>query len=132
MHGNVWEYCLDRASANYADSPSDRRANLSGSPDGERMLRGGSWSHNPAICRSAYRDFVAPDNPGWRSHRSQGGLLALSARPGADLRLESAGEACDDKHWGGEATESVALKREVAFAARCPLLLERRREKTYF
>ena len=66
MHGNVWEYCLDRASANYADSPSDGRANLSGSPDGERVLRGGSWSHNPAICRSAYRDFIAPDNPGWQ------------------------------------------------------------------
>ena len=66
MHGNVWEYCLDRASVNYADSPSDGSANLSGPPDGERVLRGGSWSHNPAICRSAYRDFIAPDNPGWQ------------------------------------------------------------------
>ncbi|MGH6797696.1 MAG: formylglycine-generating enzyme family protein, partial [Roseiarcus sp.] len=66
MHGNVWEYCLDRASANYVDSPSDGSANLSGPPDGERVLRGGSWSHNPAICRSAYRDFIAPDNPGWQ------------------------------------------------------------------
>jgi formylglycine-generating enzyme required for sulfatase activity len=63
MHGDVWEYCLDRASANYADSPSDGSANLSGPPDTERVLRGGSWSHNPAICRSAYRDFIAPDNP---------------------------------------------------------------------
>jgi formylglycine-generating enzyme required for sulfatase activity len=66
MHGNVWEYCLDRASANYADSPSDGAANLSGPPDRDRILRGGSWSHNPAICRSAYRDFIAPDNPGWQ------------------------------------------------------------------
>ncbi len=66
MHGNVWEYCLDRASVNYADSPSDGSANLSGPPDGERVLRGGSWSHNPAICRSAYRDFIAPNNPGWQ------------------------------------------------------------------
>jgi formylglycine-generating enzyme required for sulfatase activity len=66
MHGDVWEYCLDRASANYADSPSDGSANLSGPPDGERVLRGGSWSHNPAISRSAYRDFIAPDNPGWQ------------------------------------------------------------------
>jgi formylglycine-generating enzyme required for sulfatase activity len=66
MHGNVWEYCLDRASANYADSPSDGRPNLSGPADRERALRGGSWSHNPAICRSAYRDFIAPDNSGWQ------------------------------------------------------------------
>ena len=65
MHGNVWEYCLDRASTNYADSPTDGSANLS-TPGGERVLRGGSWSHNPAICRSAYRDFIAPDNPGWQ------------------------------------------------------------------
>jgi formylglycine-generating enzyme required for sulfatase activity len=66
MHGNVWEYCLDRASPTYADVPSDGSANPSGSPRGERILRGGSWSHNPAICRSAYRDFIAPDNPGWQ------------------------------------------------------------------
>jgi formylglycine-generating enzyme required for sulfatase activity len=66
MHGNVWEYCLDTASATYADAPSDGGANFSGSPGAERVLRGGSWSHNPAICRSAYRDFIAPDNPGWQ------------------------------------------------------------------
>jgi len=57
---------LDLASATYADAPSDGSANLSGPPGGERILRGGSWSHNPAICRSAYRDFIAPDNPGWQ------------------------------------------------------------------
>ena len=65
MHGNVWEYCLDRASTNYADSPTDGSANLS-APGDLRVLRGGSWSHNPAICRSAYRDFIAPDDPGWQ------------------------------------------------------------------
>ena len=66
MHGNVWEYCLDTASPTYADAPSDGAANLSGSPGGEKILRGGSWSHNPAICRSAYRDMIAADNPGWQ------------------------------------------------------------------
>jgi formylglycine-generating enzyme required for sulfatase activity len=65
MHGNVWEYCLDVASSSYADAPIDGSAYLAGAPDGERILRGGSWSHNPAICRSAYRDSIAPDNPGW-------------------------------------------------------------------
>jgi formylglycine-generating enzyme required for sulfatase activity len=66
MQGNVWEYCLDAASPTYADAPSDGAANLSGSPAGEKILRGGSWSHNPAICRSAYRDMIAADNPGWQ------------------------------------------------------------------
>ena len=41
-------------------------ANLSGPSDSQRILRGGSWSHNPAICRSAYRDSIAPANPGWQ------------------------------------------------------------------
>jgi formylglycine-generating enzyme required for sulfatase activity len=66
MHGNVWEYCLDVASPTYADAPTDGGANLSGPQGGDRILRGGSWSHNPAICRSAYRDAIAPDNPGWQ------------------------------------------------------------------
>ena len=66
MHGNVWEYCLDAARANYADAPSDGGPKLPGAPEAERILRGGSWSHNPAICRSAYRDAIAPDNPGWQ------------------------------------------------------------------
>jgi formylglycine-generating enzyme required for sulfatase activity len=66
MHGNVWEYCLDMVSANYADVPVDGSANLSGPADSQRVLRGGSWSHNPAICRSAYRDSIAPDFSGWQ------------------------------------------------------------------
>ena len=65
MHGNVWEHCRDMASETYADAPSDGGAYLSGAPDGDRILRGGSWSHNPAICRSAFRNSIAPDNPGW-------------------------------------------------------------------
>jgi hypothetical protein len=66
MHGNVWEYCLDMSSANYADVPVDGSANLSGPADSQRILRGGSWSHNPAICRSAYRDSNPPDFSGWQ------------------------------------------------------------------
>ena len=66
MHGNVWEYCLDSATTTYADVPTDGAAYLTGSPGGDKILRGGSWSHNPAICRSAYRDRMAPDYPGWQ------------------------------------------------------------------
>src|SRR5262249_31319113 len=64
MHGNIWEYCLDKVTANYADAPRDGSANLAGPEESERILRGGSWSHNPAICRSAYRDSIAPGDPG--------------------------------------------------------------------
>jgi formylglycine-generating enzyme required for sulfatase activity len=42
MHGNVWEYCLDMWSANYADVPVDGSANLSGPSGSQRILRGGS------------------------------------------------------------------------------------------
>jgi formylglycine-generating enzyme required for sulfatase activity len=66
MHGNVWEYCLDVWNANYADVPLDGSANISGPRDSQRVLRGGSWSHNPAICRSAYRDSIAPGFSGWQ------------------------------------------------------------------
>ncbi len=66
MHGNVWEFCLDIATATYDDAPRDGSAYLSGPAGANRILRGGSWSHNPAICRSAYRDLIPPDNPGWQ------------------------------------------------------------------
>jgi formylglycine-generating enzyme required for sulfatase activity len=66
MHGNVWEYCLDVASENYAETPPDGSANSAAAPDSERVVRGGSWSHNPAICRSAYRDFISPRSTGWQ------------------------------------------------------------------
>ena len=35
-------------------------------PDSQRVLRGGSWSHNPAMRRSAYRDSIAPGFSGWQ------------------------------------------------------------------
>jgi formylglycine-generating enzyme required for sulfatase activity len=66
MHGNVWEYCLDKATENYADVPRDGSAELAGPKDSDRILRGGSWSHNPAICRSAFRDHIEPENSGWQ------------------------------------------------------------------
>ena len=66
VHGNVWEYCFDTASPTYADAPADSSAYVSGPLGYDRILRGGSWSHNPAICRSACRDAISPDNPGWQ------------------------------------------------------------------
>jgi formylglycine-generating enzyme required for sulfatase activity len=66
MHGNVWEYCLDKWADNYADAPLDGTPYTSGPRDSQRVLRGGSWSHNPAICRSAYRDSIDPGFSGWQ------------------------------------------------------------------
>jgi formylglycine-generating enzyme required for sulfatase activity len=63
MHGNVWEHCADAGPLDYQQVPTD------GSPvigaQGDHVLRGGSWSHNPAICRSAYRDGMSIDTSGW-------------------------------------------------------------------
>jgi len=58
MHGNVWEWCSD----------------LSGSGP-FRVLRGGSWRCESALCRSAQRTALDPstriDNAGFRVARSQ-------------------------------------------------------------
>ena len=64
MHGNVWEHCLDTALAAYQLIPKDGAPFMG--PGNDHMLRGGAWSHNPAICRSAYRDSMHADSVGWQ------------------------------------------------------------------
>jgi formylglycine-generating enzyme required for sulfatase activity len=64
MHGNVWEHCLDTGPYDYSDIAKDGSPHLG---EQERhVLRGGAWSHNPAICRSAYRDIMLADSVGWQ------------------------------------------------------------------
>ncbi|MDM9629068.1 SUMF1/EgtB/PvdO family nonheme iron enzyme [Rhizobium sp. S152] len=65
MHGNVWEHCLDRWSPRLDWLPSDGSAFDTEDGDNLRALRGGAWSHNPALCRSASRDRMAQDSTGW-------------------------------------------------------------------
>jgi formylglycine-generating enzyme required for sulfatase activity len=65
MHGNVWEHCLDTWLDHYRNASTDGTAYLDGRQE-LRVLRGGSWSHNPAICRSAYRDVMDWDSAGWQ------------------------------------------------------------------
>ena len=56
MHGNVWEWCQDSWHSNYKGAPTDGSAWLDNKESSNRkLLRGGSWSYNPADCRSAYR-----------------------------------------------------------------------------
>ncbi len=55
MHGNVWGTLRrHRSSGRLSRVASGRPLDIGPQPD--RILRGGSWSQNPAICRSAYRD----------------------------------------------------------------------------
>jgi len=64
MHGNVWEWCLDRWHDSYKGAPFDGGAWLSNDgqePDLARLLRGGSWAVLPRFCRSAYRGRNRPD-----------------------------------------------------------------------
>lgn len=61
MHGNVFEWCLDHWHDSYAGAPTDGSAWLSEDESAWRVLRGGSWSSDPRICRSAYRNYLNPD-----------------------------------------------------------------------
>ena len=69
MHGNLWEWCLDR----HGDYPTTEAVDPLGATQGDdRVLRGGSWYDVGRDCRSAYR---GGDLPGYR-HGSVGLRLA--------------------------------------------------------
>src|SRR6185312_5502156 len=69
MHGNVWEYCLDLASANYADSPSDGGANYADSPsDG-----GANYADSPSGGGANYADSPSDGGANYADSPSDGG-----------------------------------------------------------
>jgi len=59
MHGNVWEWCLDRYGDYHSESETDPSGPLSGS---NRVFRGGSWCYDDSYCRSAYRNYDSPED----------------------------------------------------------------------
>jgi len=59
MHGNAWEWCSDHyGEGYYRSSPlQDPQGPTSGR---SRIMRGGAYFNNPALCRSALRSGVPP------------------------------------------------------------------------
>ena len=57
MHGNVWQWCADRAGPYGKSSVTDPKGATKGDL---RILRGGAWVEDPRHCRSADRFFNDP------------------------------------------------------------------------
>ena len=54
MHGNVWEWCLDRYAENYETTPTDGAVHKVATDKG-MVCRGGAWSGEANNCRSSSR-----------------------------------------------------------------------------
>ena len=63
MHGNVREWCSDHWHNSYEGAPENDRPRIDENAvkNRNRLLRGGSWLHDPGVCRSAYRFDLHPD-----------------------------------------------------------------------
>ena len=64
MHGNVWEWCLDRVSSSYDEAPFNGSAMVANQmqEDQRKNFRGGSWYLPPRFCRSATRRYYKRDS----------------------------------------------------------------------
>ena len=77
MHGNVWEWVEDCVHYTYNGAPTDGSAWMGGDCS-RRVVRGGSWDHEPWYLRSANRGGYASgdrfDHLGFRVARTLGRL----------------------------------------------------------
>lgn len=60
LHGNVCEWVQDCWHASYQGAPADGRAWVSNCAEDRRLLRGGGWSDDPRVARSALRSRSGP------------------------------------------------------------------------
>lgn len=74
MHGNVWEWCRDAYVRNLPGGTDP--GVLAGA---SRVSRGGSWSSDASLCRSAYRNSFTREFQNYIGFR-------LAAMPGGDAR----------------------------------------------
>ena len=61
MHGNVWEWVQDCKHDNYNGAPADGSGWTAGGDCSRRVVRGGSWDHDPSDARSANRGWYLSD-----------------------------------------------------------------------
>lgn len=62
MHGNVWEWVEDCNHNNYNGAPTDGSAWTAGGDCSRRVVRGGSWDHDPWYLRSGNRGAYSSGN----------------------------------------------------------------------
>ena len=72
MLGNVWEWTASVYDANYGGG-EQRVADVGAS--GDRVIRGGSWHHDPGLVHAIRRESHKPDT------RSNGHGFRLARRP---------------------------------------------------
>jgi formylglycine-generating enzyme required for sulfatase activity len=89
MHGNLWEWCEDRAQKDYyKESP---RTDPPGPSAGNgRLLRGGSWHDPPANCRSARRGLTVA-SPRFATHGFR--IMVVCDDASASARVEKPARA---------------------------------------
>jgi len=83
MHGNVYEWCLDR----WVEGLSDATDPTGGTLDSGRVCRGGGWGSILTVCRSAYRTYHPAS---WSRSDSVGLRLTLTADEELSSRATSA------------------------------------------